>query len=108
MARLAGVVIAGHPRHVTQHGNGGNRAFLSDSDYALYRDLLGEHCRAAEVALWAWCLMPNHVHLVLVPSDVMAGAARSPPCTGELKPKEREPDPAYSRRDEMAKLVGGV
>jgi REP element-mobilizing transposase RayT len=43
--------------------------FLSDSDYALYRDLLGEHCRAAEVAVWAWCLMPNHVHLVLVPSD---------------------------------------
>ena len=39
------------------------------SDYALYRDLLGEHCRAAEVAVWAWCLVPNHVHLVLVPSD---------------------------------------
>src|SRR5579864_3265294 len=43
--------------------------FFSDSGYALYRDLLGEHCRAAEVAVWAWCLMPNHVHLVLVPSD---------------------------------------
>ncbi len=69
MARLARVVIAGHPHHVTQRGNGGARTFFSDGDYALYRDLLGEHCRAADVAVWAWCLMPNHVHLVLVPSD---------------------------------------
>jgi putative transposase len=69
MARLARVVIAGHPHHVTQRGNGGARTFFSDADYALYRDLLEEHCRAAEVAVWSWCLMPNHAHLVLVPSD---------------------------------------
>jgi putative transposase len=42
---------------------------FTDADYALYRDLLAENCRAAEVAVWAWCLMPNHVHLILVPSD---------------------------------------
>jgi putative transposase len=36
---------------------------------ALYRDLLSQHCRAAGVAVWAWCLMPNHVHLIPVPSD---------------------------------------
>ncbi len=34
-----------------------------------YRALLAEHCRAAGVACWAYCLMPNHVHLILVPSD---------------------------------------
>jgi putative transposase len=43
--------------------------FFGDADYALYRDLLAERCRAADVEVWAWCLMPNHVHLVLVPSD---------------------------------------
>src|SRR3974390_2069093 len=69
MARLARVVIAGHPHHVTQRGNGGARTFFSDADYSLFRDLLAEHCRAAGVAVWAWCLMPNRVHLVLVPSD---------------------------------------
>jgi putative transposase len=69
MARLARVVIPGYPHHVTQRGNGGARTFFSDADYALYRDLLGEHCRAAGVEIWAWCLMPNHVHLVLVPSE---------------------------------------
>jgi putative transposase len=69
MARLARVVIPGHPHHVTQRGNGGARTFFGDSDYALYRDLLAAHCDAAGVEVWAWCLMPNHVHLILVPSD---------------------------------------
>jgi putative transposase len=69
MARLARVVVPGIPHHVTQRGNGRARTFFSDGDYALYRDLLAEHCRAADVEAWAWCLMPNHVHLILVPSD---------------------------------------
>src|SRR6266446_5375832 len=69
MARLARVVVPGHPHHVTQRGNGRARTFFGDHDYALYRDLLAENCRAAEVEVWAWCLMPNHVHLILVPSD---------------------------------------
>ena len=69
MARLARVVIPGHPHHVTQRGNGGARTFFGDDDYELYRDLLATHCAAADVEVWAWCLMPNHVHLILVPSD---------------------------------------
>jgi putative transposase len=64
MARLARVVIPGLPHHVTQRGNGGARTFFSDEDFALYRDLLAASCRAAGVEVWAWCLMPNHVHLV--------------------------------------------
>jgi putative transposase len=69
MARLARVVIPGIAHHVTQRGNGRARTFFSNEDYALYRDLLAEQCRRADVEVWAWCLMPNHVHLVLVPSD---------------------------------------
>ena len=34
----------------------------------LYRDLLAERCRANRVACWAYCLMPNHVHLIMTPS----------------------------------------
>ncbi|HMI20713.1 MAG TPA: transposase [Sphingomonas sp.] len=70
MARLARAVFPGHPHHVTQRGNGRAQTFFEDADYALYRDLLGEHCAAAGVEVWAWVLMPNHVHLVLAPSDV--------------------------------------
>src|SRR5205809_5811283 len=69
MARLTRIVIPGIPHHVTQRGNGATRTFFGDADYVLYRDLLAQHCGAAGVEVWAWCLMPNHVHLVLVPSD---------------------------------------
>jgi putative transposase len=69
MARLARVVAAGIPHHVTQRGNRGQPVFFGDDDYAIYRTLLAEGCRAARVAVWAYCLLPNHVHLILVPSD---------------------------------------
>jgi len=69
MARLARAVFPGLPHHITQRGNGRAQTFFGDADYALYRDLLREHCAAAGVAVWAWVLMPNHVHLILVPDD---------------------------------------
>ena len=69
MARLARVVAPGLPHHVTQRGNGRARTFFGDDDYRLYRDLLADACREAKVEVWAWVLMPNHAHLILVPSD---------------------------------------
>ena len=69
MARLARAVFPGLPHHVTQRGNGRQQTFFGDTDYALYRDPLAEHCVAAGVAVWSWVLMPNHVHLILVPED---------------------------------------
>jgi putative transposase len=68
MARLGRIVAAGFPRHVTQRGNRRQTVFFEPADYALYRDLLAERCRKASVEVWAYCLMPNHVHLVLTPS----------------------------------------
>lgn len=69
MARLARAVFPGIPHHVTQRGNGRQQTFFDEADYALYRDLLTEHSTAAGVEVWAWVLMPNHVHLILNPSD---------------------------------------
>jgi putative transposase len=69
MARLARVVAAGVPHHVTQRGNRRQKVFFGDDDYALYKELLREGCRAAGTEVWAYCLMPNHVHLILVPAD---------------------------------------
>ena len=69
MSRLPRLVIPELPHHVTQRGNGRQQTFFGEDDYRLYLDLLGRHCRAAEVAVWSWVLMPNHVHLVLVPRD---------------------------------------
>ncbi len=47
----------------------GSRCSFNDADYRHYRDALAEHCGAAGVEVWAWCLMPNHVHLILTPRD---------------------------------------
>jgi putative transposase len=69
MARLSRIVIPGFPHHVTQRGNGRQQTFFNPKDYALYRDLLREHAAAHGVAVWSWVLMPNHVHLILVPEE---------------------------------------
>jgi len=69
MARLARIVIPGIPYHVTQRGNRRQQTFFEDGDYALCRDLLAEAARRAGAGIWAYCLMPNHVHLIVVPSD---------------------------------------
>ncbi len=69
MARIARVVAPGVPHHVTQRGNRRQPVFFGDDDYRAYRALLAQGCADAGVAVWAYCLMPNHVHLILVPSD---------------------------------------
>ncbi len=69
MARLARVVLPDLPYHVTQRGNRRQPTFFEDGDFALYRDLLAEAARRAGASIWAYCLMPNHVHVIVVPSD---------------------------------------
>ena len=68
MARIARVVCPGIPHHVTQRGNRRQETFFCDEDYAAYLDLMAERCRHWGVEVWAYCLMPNHVHLIAVPS----------------------------------------
>jgi putative transposase len=67
MAKLPRAIVPDVPHYVTQRGNRRQTVFFGDDDYRLYVALLGEHCRARKVAIWAWCPMPNHVHLILVP-----------------------------------------
>ena len=68
MPRLARAVAAGVPHHITQRGNRRQPVFFTQDDYRSYLRLLSEWSRKHEVAVWAYCLMPNHVHLVAVPS----------------------------------------
>ena len=69
MARLARLVVPDVPHHVTQRGNRRQPIFFSEADYAAYRALIAAACAARNVRCLAWCLMPNHVHLILVPPD---------------------------------------
>ncbi len=69
MARYARIIVPGAPHHVTQRGNRREPVFFEDGDQEVYRDLLAEQAERRRVEVWAYCLMPNHVHLILVPSD---------------------------------------
>jgi putative transposase len=55
------------PHHVTQRGNRRQRTFFREDDYAAYLDLMSQWCHQRGVEIWAYCLMPNHVHLIAVP-----------------------------------------
>jgi len=68
MPRAARLVVPGIPHHVTQRGNRRQPTFFVDADYQRYLALLRHWCAKAGTQVWAWCLMPNHVHLVLLPT----------------------------------------
>jgi putative transposase len=68
MARLARIVVPTIPHHVTQRGNRRADVFFGPDDYRAYMALLAEAAQKAETQVWAYCLMPNHVHLILVPA----------------------------------------
>lgn len=61
------MIAPGHPHHITQRGNRRQQTFFGDEDYRAYLDLMSESCRKNNVEVWAYCLMPNHVHIVAVP-----------------------------------------
>jgi len=67
VARISRAVAPGLPHHVTQRGNRRQQTFFSDEDYQAYIDLMHEWCSRYSVAIWGYCLMPNHIHLVAVP-----------------------------------------
>ena len=67
MPRIARVVVPEIPHHVTQRGNRRQRVFFRESDYRAYKTILARYCKREKVQIWAYCLMPNHVHLILVP-----------------------------------------
>lgn len=67
MARIARVVVPGIPHHITQRGNRRQEVFFQESDYERYISLLREWCERCKVEIWAYCLMPNHIHLIAVP-----------------------------------------
>ena len=76
MARMATAVFADIPHHVTQRGNRRQQVFFKEEDYrlykSLYKSLISQYCKLHRVKIRACCLMPDHVHPVLVPSEKAA------------------------------------
>jgi putative transposase len=71
MARFARVVAAHVPHHVVQRGNRRQPVFFSNADYKSYLQLMSVWCAEERVEVWAYCLMPDHVHLIAVPASEM-------------------------------------
>jgi putative transposase len=69
MPRQARLVIPHVPHHITQRGNQGQDVFRSDEDREVYLGLLREYSLEHGLAIWAYCLMSNHVHIVAVPAS---------------------------------------
>jgi putative transposase len=67
MSRRARIVVPGQPHHVTQRGNRRQPTFFEPYQYERYLRLMAWACEEHGVEVWAWCLMPNHSHLILVP-----------------------------------------
>jgi putative transposase len=79
MPRISRAVAVGYPHHITQRGNYRQTVFTEADDYAHYMELLRHYARIHHLEIWAYCLMPNHVHFVGVPqaADAMASVFRS-------------------------------
>lgn len=69
MPRTARAVLPAYPHHVVQRGHNQQVCFADRGDYERYLATLAEFKGKLSVKVYAWCLMTNHVHLLLEPSD---------------------------------------
>ncbi|MEW6621292.1 MAG: transposase [bacterium] len=69
--KIRGEVFDGHyfiiPYHVTQRGNRREDIFFGDEDRKRYLEWLKVYSERHGLKIWAYCLMTNHIHLVVVP-----------------------------------------
>ena len=72
MSRTARVVLPAYPHHVVQRGHNRRAVFAASGDYERYLATLEKFKDVFGVKVYAWCLMTNHVHLLLEPSNRMA------------------------------------
>jgi putative transposase len=67
--RRARIVLSNYPHHIVQRGHNRKTTFFEREDYRFYLDNLAEWKAALGCRLYAYCLMPNHVHLVIDPGE---------------------------------------
>ncbi len=69
MPRRPRLVVPGVPHHVTQRGNNRQHVFFSDQDRTRYLYLLHQYAQKHDFRILGWCLMTNHVHLIVIPGN---------------------------------------
>jgi len=68
--------LPGIPAHVVQRGNNRDACFFADEDYRYYLNALAEGCQRYDVHLHAYCLMTNHVHLLMTQQQTNIGISQ--------------------------------
>lgn len=69
MPRMARLVAVNYPHHITQRGNNSSAVFFEDQDKQFYLQTLKKYSSLWGLEIWAYCLMPNHVHVLGVPRN---------------------------------------
>jgi putative transposase len=69
MPRIPRIVFTGYPHHITQRGNYKQKTFTGKVDYKWYLKLVKKYSSEYELSLLAYCLMPNHVHFIVIPKN---------------------------------------
>ena len=69
MPRMARVIVSNCPHHIVQRGHNRKAVFISDEDYRYYLSTLEKWKRELQVKVYSYCLMTNHVHLIVDPGD---------------------------------------
>jgi len=68
MPRKVRVLVPGCPHHIVQRGHNRNAVFVADEDYQFYLENLLEWKQKLGIKLYGWCLMTNHIHLIVEPT----------------------------------------
>ncbi|MDD5168316.1 MAG: transposase [Syntrophales bacterium] len=76
MPRKSRIVIGGYPHHIIQRGHNRQVIFASDDDYLYYLDNLHEWKEKLGCLVYAYCLMTNHIHLIIDPGKEAGNLAQ--------------------------------
>ena len=69
MPRKARLLVPNCPHHLVQRGHNRNAVFVVERDYQFYLENIKEWKEKLGIKIYAWCLMTNHIHLVVEPGD---------------------------------------
>ena len=69
MPRITRTDVREEIYHVLNRANASVQIFNNDEDYQIFESILGEAIEKFDMRLLAYCIMPNHWHLVLYPKQ---------------------------------------
>lgn len=75
MARKPRVIVPNCPHHIVQRGHNRNAVFVCADDYRYYLATLKEWKQYLNIKVYGYCLMTNHVHLIVEPGEDVTGVS---------------------------------